>query len=192
MRIFREDADREGKIPYRIHEMVRKGLIQQDGDGLVMDASYREIIGGMKHAKAVMTVNYMECNAISVSVYLGDKCVILQDSPNDKAAIRIRIADKDEIPELLKKNCFREGKRYPQDLEDAWAQETDGRKTTVISIEAPLVSDKDDFSVQWILYDGRYGVYAEKLHSDEKIMIKSGKDVFDDITEVLQSVLEVK
>ena len=111
-------TEEEEKVPYLIHEMVRKGLVGQENDALYIASPYKELIAGIKNAKSVLTFVPEEKNEMPTSIYLGKPCIVIQDSPNDKAAVRMRMADLEDVMELLAVcDVAGEDKRYPNDLE---------------------------------------------------------------------------
>lgn len=156
----------ESRIPYLIHEMVRKGVVEQREGELVVKEPYRSIIDGIKNAKAVLLVRNGESKRNIEYLYLGTRIIKMSDSINDKNAIKLQCSTDEDVVEWLDVHFVEEKPVIcPKELIKDVFWEGGSCKEAV---ELYLVRDLKEATptCTWGLYEGKYQTYIKITDKD--------------------------
>lgn len=109
-------APDEASVLYAIHEMVQKGILEKTEEGFCPAPVYRTAFSNMKAAKKILSVTGKEEETADVCFYIGDKLISLEESRQDKNAVRIGIFERSELRELLSERGFLPKSFWEQDI----------------------------------------------------------------------------
>lgn len=148
----------EDSVPYVMHEMVRKGLLRQEGEHLQIAEPYRSIVEVIGTARLLLSIRGVSGQACYV--YVGEMYVYLADSVNDRAAVKLGVLHQKKVLELLEECFFSESQaQYPEELR--WP-ETEKEKRKLLATVELILSGEEKVIAEWKLYEGRYDKVMEE------------------------------
>lgn len=96
----------EASVLYAVHEMVQKGILEKTKEGFCPTPVYRTAFSNMKAAEKILAVTGKNEETVDTCFYLGNKLISLEESRQDKNAVRIGIFEKSELRGLLSERGF--------------------------------------------------------------------------------------
>lgn len=106
----------EASVLYAIHGMVQKGILEKTKEGFCPAPVYRIAFSNMKTAEKILAVTGKNEETADICFYLGDKLISLEESRQDKNAVRIGIFEKYELRRLLSERGFLPEPFWEQDV----------------------------------------------------------------------------
>lgn len=106
----------EASVLYAVHEMVQKGILEKTKEGFCPAPVYRTAFSNMKAAEKILAVTGSNEETADTCFYLGDKLISLEESRQDKNAVRIGIFEKSELRGLLSERGFLPEPFWKQDI----------------------------------------------------------------------------
>lgn len=129
----------EAFVLYTVHEMVQKGILEKTKEGFCPAPVYRTAFSNMKAAEKILAVTGKNEETEDICFYLGDKLISLEESRQDKNAVRIGIFEKSELRGLLSERGF-----LPEPF---WKQDIAG-----LQKEEELTPEKENVLAQYVLF----------------------------------------
>ena len=106
----------EASVLYAIHEMVQKGILEKTKEGFYLAPVYRTAFSNMKTAEKILAVTGKNEEVSDICFYLGDRLISLEESRQDKNAVKIGIYEKCELRSLLAERGFLPEPFWEQDI----------------------------------------------------------------------------
>lgn len=106
----------EASVLYTIHEMVQKGILEKTKEGFCPAPVYRTAFSNMKAAEKILAVTGKNEETEDICFYLGEKLISLEESRQDKNAVRIGIFEKRALRGLLSERGFLPKPFWKQDI----------------------------------------------------------------------------
>lgn len=96
----------ETSVFYALYEMVQKGILEKAEEGFRLAEVYRTAFQNMKSAEKILAVTGRDEESSDICFYLGDKLISLEESRQDKHAVKIGVFEKCELQKLLSERGF--------------------------------------------------------------------------------------
>ena len=109
-------APDEASVLYAIHEMVQKRILEKTKEGFCPAPVYRTAFSNMKAAEKILAVTGKNEETADICFYLGNKLISLEESRQDKNAVKIGIFEKRELRGLLSERGFLPEPFWEQDI----------------------------------------------------------------------------
>lgn len=101
-----EQALTEQETMYGVHELVRRGVLCSEEGVFWFSEPYRTIFLTLKTADRLLAVTGKEPEMQDFCLYCGEKLVVLEESRQDTAAVRIGICEWEDLYELMRERGF--------------------------------------------------------------------------------------
>ncbi len=160
----------ESRIPYLIHEMARKGVVEEKDGRLYVKEPYRSVVMGLKEAKACLLLRGNERKSSAEYLYFGTGIIRVQDSTNDKNAVKLQRLTEEQCVELLNRYFIVEKPvACPKELikDGSWEDAAHCEKIIELYITEGLGVETPQYS--WSLYEGRYRNFIKIIDAENEI-----------------------
>ena len=100
---FVDGSETKEDYLYAVDHMVKQGVALREGDGLVVQEPYKEMIRGIRNAKAVITVRSFDDEYSDYCIYRGesDKVIVLSMSSVRRNCILLTCMDPDDMTDVF-------------------------------------------------------------------------------------------
>lgn len=129
----------EASVLYAIHEMVQKGILEKAKEGFCPAPVYRTAFSNMKTAEKILAVTGKNEETADICFYLGERLISLEESRQDKNAVKIGIYEKSELRSLLAERGFLPEPFWKQDIAE-------------LQKEGELWSGEETVFVQYVIF----------------------------------------
>lgn len=160
----------ESRIPYLIHEMARKEVVEEKDGRLYVKEPYRSVVMGLKEAKACLLLRGNERKRSAEYLYFGTGIIRVQDSINDKNAVKLQSLTEEQCIELLNRHFIAENSvTCPMELikDGSWEDAAHCEKIVELYETEGLGVEVSPCS--WNLYEGRYRNFIKIINSENVI-----------------------
>lgn len=167
---FRQEKEMggtESEIPYLIHGMVRNKVIRQTDGELMAGEPYSDMINSLKNAGAVLSVETGKARKKVLYLYIGKAILLMEDSLNDKNAVKLQLLEREEVMDLLD-SCFcpEDYQEYPGELITQERQENGVSCCAAVTLTAFERGQEGEEASVWFLYEGKYECFVKLVRED--------------------------
>lgn len=157
----------ERQIPYLVHEMARKELIEEKEGRLLVKEPCRSMVVGLKDVRAVLLLKSSGEKGGAEYLCFGTRIIRLWDSINDNNAVKLQVLTEEQCVELLNYHFVVENQvNCPNELmiDELWDESAHCKKIVELYIVDGVWEEGTLCS--WNLYEGRYRNFIKVIDTE--------------------------
>ncbi len=189
----KEELD-EKLFMYGVHEMTEKGILKKENGKFAIQEPYRTVMLSIRNAENVLAVTGKTDETGNTGFYFGEKLIVLEESIQDAAALRIGVFEPEDLYTLLEEKEFLPMPLLDPDIaelqtEEELMEDLDGKELPIyagykiIRLRDGAVREK---TIQLILNPYNYWIMEEE-DGDSRFYRYTREDLFEKLKQELYS-----
>lgn len=159
------------EVPYVIHEMVRKGILNLERDEkLQVNKPYLQIIKAIRNQSGILVIQSGEEKKSTKYIYLSDIMILVQDNYHMDNGVLVEEISTEELKELIDEFISSDNiLDCPEDLGFMLLEGEYGTCDSCITLGKTCADSTIEECVKWEFCRGRYQTYVKEI---EQMMIR--------------------
>jgi len=96
----------EKEFMYGVHEMAAKGILKKEAEKFSIQDPYKTMILSIRDAQKILAVAGNGNEVGKTCFYFGEKLIVMEESMQDDAALRIGVFNREDFYTLLEEKAF--------------------------------------------------------------------------------------